>query len=415
MRSGDTSSLIEQIYSVHATAFWYGSELLARCMEDGDPMLVEALTIRHQGLGNKAAGSARVIRQAIGAIAGDGLETLWTMIDEQDPDDPLTLEHPSNRARPWAAANIIGEIGGSAAVYGIRDRFRNASGSHADLLVRILAHLALRYVEIVGAEAPCVSHEQLSTGRTWEEELLPGQDDERRERVLSDRRLDAQRFGLIRPDVLEDLRAWVAGQDPSRINRHLLTEFGIPNADRSLDAFLSGSRSRAQEAFIDRVTFFRETLPRYTTLDHQRLLGVLKFMQTDAFWRDLVIAKRRTWTDADRTPAFWIERDWTVHGIRCVVELAAPGAAYPYTARFGLNRSHPLHGQDRTLVTQRFAPSGPTPAVGPQLVPSVVGYIPGEQEWWLEFETGAFYEDMAWAVEQAEEVAEYLSVLDQGG
>jgi hypothetical protein len=408
-----TRSLVEQINTVPATEFWYGSELLARCVEDGQPDLVEALSVRHQGLANKAAGSAHVIRQTIGAIDGDDLATLWQMIDEQDPDEVLSPDHPSNVARTWAAANIVGEIGGSSAVYRVGDRIRSASGSQSDLLLRILTHLGLRYMEIAGARAPTLSHETISTDRTWEEELVPGQHDERRERLLCDRRADARRFGLIRPDLLRELRAWVAQMEPQRANRHLLTEWGIPNTDRSLDDFLSVSRSRAREAGIDRIVYIRENLPRYASLDHERLLRVPELMQPATFWRDLVIAKRRTWTAVDQTDAFWIERDWTVRGIRCVVEMVTPGAAYPYSTRFGLDASHPLHGQDRTSVTQRLNEPGNAPRVADQLVPSVVGHIGERSEWWLVFEGGAFYEDVDWAVEQAEEVAAYLAELGQ--
>src|SRR4051812_37202721 len=157
------SSLLELIDSAPTTEFWYGSSLLARCVQAGDPILVEALAIRHQALGNKAAGSAHVIRQTIQAIDslnGQDLKGLWQMVDAHPPEEILTAERPCGDSH-WAAANLIGEIGGSAAFYSISDRLSKATGSQVELLVRILAHLALRFIEIVSAEAPRLTHERV--------------------------------------------------------------------------------------------------------------------------------------------------------------------------------------------------------------------------------------------------------------
>jgi hypothetical protein len=69
-------------------------------------------------------------------------------------DDPYSL--------PWAAAFVLGEIGGKAALSGITGKLANPNIPY--LWIRIAMHLVVRYLQILSEEEPQVEEMDVKTG-----------------------------------------------------------------------------------------------------------------------------------------------------------------------------------------------------------------------------------------------------------
>ena len=160
-----------------------------------------------------------------------------------------------------------------------------------------------------------------------------------------------------------------------------------------------------------------ENLPRFTTFpDKPRLLGAIALLETADFWRDLVIARRRTWTPFDTTREFWVERrgkhgDWTLG-----VLLAYPGQHYPYRAFVGIPFGDRLHGRSPAQLIKHAEGLIVLGAVDSHCVRNIraideCGLDDDTREWRVSFRAGAFFEDVDWAYRNAEEIAEQLEVL----
>jgi hypothetical protein len=139
------SELIQAVEEAPIRDFWYGTDLLEKCKQIRHPRLLDALVRRHQRLGNKSAGSCHALRQAIKAIDTPFLAGCWHIFDSCA--DAELADHPLDAA--WGAINIIAEIGGLGALLEFSSRLAAPAGKTYHVLVAGIAHLALRYTEII--------------------------------------------------------------------------------------------------------------------------------------------------------------------------------------------------------------------------------------------------------------------------
>jgi hypothetical protein len=407
--------LLEEIETVPAFQFWYGSDILARCVQARDPRITIALALRHQGLGNKAAGSAHAIRQTIKSIESADLPTLWRLL-ESAPTDPLRTPDAPSADPLWAAANILGEIGGATVLYTIHRRIR--TNKPAIILARLVAHVVLRYLSISGAPRPTITMFNVVTREERREPLAPESAfHDEYERILNDRRTANAYFGLVRDDVLADLYTYIAHLAARNIDFLLTSGNGIPTSDPMILTLQMAQLTEPQEGAPDWRSWLEEYLPRLETFrDKEHLLQAVNILRRPSFWRDLVIAKRRTWTEFDNTTEFWVERrlrdgPWTL-----VVELAYPGHPYPYRGIVHIARGHPLHGRSQHALVHAAESLIAAGVLTHEDVECVLaldeaGLDPHTGEWKFGFHAGGFYEDIDWAVQNTQELAGQLRLV----
>jgi len=162
MNNAEIQQLVDELDSVDFREFSWASELLDRCAQAKDPRVVKGLCIRHHCLQNKQADSCHVIRNTIKIIDGPTFPNLWQFItsgsDQQHlintVDDPYSL--------PWAAAFVLGEIGGKAALSETTGKLANPYIPY--LWVRLAMHLVVRYLQIQSEEEPHVEEMDVKTG-----------------------------------------------------------------------------------------------------------------------------------------------------------------------------------------------------------------------------------------------------------
>jgi hypothetical protein len=163
MNDTEIKKLVDELNSVDFREFGWGSKLLARCTQIKNPLVVEALCIRHHCLQNKQADSCHVIRNTIKIIDGPSFPTLLQFItkvsDQQylinTADDPYSL--------PWAAAFVLGEIGGKEALSQTTGKLANPKVPY--LWVRLAMHLIIRYLQILYEDEPYVEETDVKTGQ----------------------------------------------------------------------------------------------------------------------------------------------------------------------------------------------------------------------------------------------------------
>ena len=164
MNEIDITRLIEQIDKVDAREFWWDSRLLAAAAQVRDVRVVSSLARRHHCLSNKKAFSAHVVRDAIKRIDGPEFRLLWQIVDgESDTqrildglDDPFYL--------PWAAAFILGEVGGASGLRGAAVRLGAEHIVRHYMIIRITSHLVIRYLSIQSEHEPTMTTIDLKTG-----------------------------------------------------------------------------------------------------------------------------------------------------------------------------------------------------------------------------------------------------------
>lgn len=164
MNEIDITRLVEQIDNVDAREFWWDSRLLAAAAQVRDVRVVSSLARRHHCLSNKKAFSAHVVRDAIKRIDGQEFRFLWQIVDgESDTqrildglDDPFYL--------PWAAAFILGEVGGASGLRGAAVRLGAEHSVRHYMIVRITSHLVIRYLSIQSEREPTMTTIDLKTG-----------------------------------------------------------------------------------------------------------------------------------------------------------------------------------------------------------------------------------------------------------
>jgi hypothetical protein len=195
--------LEEKIYLVHFTEFTRGSELLKSCSEINDPRLVYALLFRHNGLMNKEADSAHLLRQAIKKIDGPKLNTLWEIIDQKDPLEDLSKSISDPSSMIWEACYVIGEIGGSSALRELSQRLSPRHAQFYHLYVRMLSQLLLRYMRVIDPEEPMINQLDLKTNKISQASArtIPGEF----ARIMLRRREENEFFVPISKEIQEEL------------------------------------------------------------------------------------------------------------------------------------------------------------------------------------------------------------------
>jgi 2-methylcitrate dehydratase PrpD len=162
MNSAEIEKLVDEIDSVDFREFWWGSKLLDRCAQTKDSRVVKGLCIRHHCLQNKQADSCHVIRNTIKIIDGPAFASLWQFITTESDQQRLINTVDDPYSLPWAAAFVLGEIGGKAALSETTGKLANPNTPY--LWVRIAMHLVVRYVQILSEEEPQVEEMDVKTG-----------------------------------------------------------------------------------------------------------------------------------------------------------------------------------------------------------------------------------------------------------
>ena len=163
--------LLEEIDQVDFREFWWGSELLRRCEPLRDERVIEALLIRHHCLENKEADSCHVIRNTIKVMDGSEFETLWRFIDNARNSENIidSIEDPYSLV--WAAAYVLGEIGGRQALSKVTGKLRTQKLGYQYLFVRIALHLMVRYFKAYSPEEPMIQEMDIKTGKIQQQYL----------------------------------------------------------------------------------------------------------------------------------------------------------------------------------------------------------------------------------------------------
>lgn len=164
MNENSIDTLIEAIGSVNAQEFWWDSPLLSQAAATHDARIVRALSYRHHCLGNKEAFSAHVLRHAIRLCDGTDLRTLWSIIDAETDQDAIEERMEDMSHLPWAAAFILGEIGGAPAFHQTVLRLVPLHSARHFLIVRLFSHILVRYLSIGSEDEPQATMIDLETG-----------------------------------------------------------------------------------------------------------------------------------------------------------------------------------------------------------------------------------------------------------
>jgi hypothetical protein len=164
MSPSEIDELVQQIDTVDFREFSWGCPLLERASTVKDYGVVHAFAVRHHRLTNKKAFSAHAIRQAIQRIDAPDFPFLWRMIDAETnasriEDSLEDMEYP-----PWAAAFILGEIGGVRAFQQVTHRLVAQHSARFFILVRLMSHLIVRYLSIPKEGEPTSTVIDVKTG-----------------------------------------------------------------------------------------------------------------------------------------------------------------------------------------------------------------------------------------------------------
>jgi hypothetical protein len=164
MSESETLALVDEIENVDFRQFWWNSPLLARASTARDSRVARALAFRHQGLSNKSAFSAHVIRQTIKLSDGPEFCSLWGLIDSETDAQTIVDRMDDFTYLPWAAAFILGEVGGAYTFAATCERLAPSHQPRYHLLVRLLSHLVVRYLQIGEAVEPTAAIMDVKTG-----------------------------------------------------------------------------------------------------------------------------------------------------------------------------------------------------------------------------------------------------------
>lgn len=162
MNSAEIEKLVDEIDSTDFREFWWGSKLLDRCTQTKDSRVVMGLCIRHNCLQNKQADSCHVIRNTIKTIDGPAFQCLWQFVAAESDQQRLINTADDPYSLPWAAAFVLGEIGGKGALSETTGKLANPKIPF--LWVRIAINLIVRYLQILSEEEPQVEEMDVKTG-----------------------------------------------------------------------------------------------------------------------------------------------------------------------------------------------------------------------------------------------------------
>ena len=164
MTETEVQQLVTEIQNVDFREFWWDSPLLTQATTVHDSRVVGALALRHHGFSNKDAFSAHVVRQAIKLSDGSELKTLWSCIDLEFDSSAIVKRMDDLSYPPWAAAFIIGEVGGATAFTEATHRLTPSHSARHYLIVRLLCHVMVRYLSIEKESEPQTTFIDLTTG-----------------------------------------------------------------------------------------------------------------------------------------------------------------------------------------------------------------------------------------------------------
>jgi hypothetical protein len=164
MTDREVQRLVSEIEEVDFREFWWDGPLLTRAASVHDQRVVRALALRHHGLSNKAAFSAHVVRQAVKQCDGPQLAVLWNCIDAETNSTAIIQRMEDFAYLPWAAAFIIGEVGGAFAFTQATKRLGPSHSARHYLIARLLSHVVVRYLGIEKESEPQTTFIDLKTG-----------------------------------------------------------------------------------------------------------------------------------------------------------------------------------------------------------------------------------------------------------
>jgi len=164
MKDTQINQLVEEINNAGGEQFWGESNLFERAAQVHDARVVRALVLLHHSLSNKEAISAHVVRNTIKAIDGPEFHYLWSFIDAENDAATIVARMDDFTYLPWAAAFILGEIGGSHVFEATTARLVPPHQARYHLLVRLLSHVLVRYLQIAEPTEPTGTMIDVNTG-----------------------------------------------------------------------------------------------------------------------------------------------------------------------------------------------------------------------------------------------------------
>lgn len=205
MNEEDIQRLVDEIESVDFRVLCWEGELLKRASSVRDIRVVCALALRHHGLMNKAAYSAQVLRNAIKTLDAPTFPLSWAIIDSETDADQIVRRLDDFAYAPWAITYILGEIGGHGALRSAAMRLRPEHAARHYMIVRLIAHIGVRYLQIRDYKPPTMTMINAETGKVTHS--LPQAGFPEVQAKQTQRRSEADELFLpVDPMVIQDLQ-----------------------------------------------------------------------------------------------------------------------------------------------------------------------------------------------------------------
>jgi hypothetical protein len=217
MNEQQIMQMVDEIETVDFREFWWESELLERASGVRDVRVVRSLALRHHGLSNKEAFSAHVLRNAIKMIDAPTFPLMWSLIDSETDANQVVRRFEDFTYAPWAVAFILGEIGGHGALRGASMRLRPEHTARHYMIVRLISHLLVRYLQIRDYKPPTMTMIDVKTGemtRGLPQSDFPGAN----EREALRRSQADELFSPIDPIVIQDIKRGLASMPDAILN-----------------------------------------------------------------------------------------------------------------------------------------------------------------------------------------------------
>ena len=212
MTEDEILRLVREIETMDIREHYEGSALFDRASSVRDIRVVRALALVHQGLSNKEANSAHALRNIIKAIDAPTFPLSWAIIDAEADANQIVRRLEDFTYAPWAVAYILGEIGGHGVLRGAALRLRAEHSARHYVIVRLTAHLLVRYLTIQANKPPTMTVIDVTTGAMTRG--IPQPQD-----MYAQRRSQADElFVPIDPTVIQDLRRGVASVPDQILN-----------------------------------------------------------------------------------------------------------------------------------------------------------------------------------------------------
>ncbi|MBI3877427.1 MAG: hypothetical protein HY300_15965 [Verrucomicrobia bacterium] len=164
MTDAEVFQLIREIENAGPNQLSGDGSFFERVEHGRDIRVVRASVLLHHSLTNKKALSAHFLRLAIARNDGPDLRSLWSFIDAENDSAAIVERMDDYSYLPWAATFIIGEVGGASAFAATTTRLASPHQPRFHLLVRLLSHIVVRYLQIGRPEEPTGTIMDISTG-----------------------------------------------------------------------------------------------------------------------------------------------------------------------------------------------------------------------------------------------------------